>query len=64
MKQFLLLGVLCSLSIYTVSAQDKPKPQDTEFYTPVPPIVTPGVANAAPSDAIILFDGKNSFPGT
>lgn len=59
MKQLFLIGVFCSLSIYNVIAQDKPKPQDTEFYTPVPPVVTPGNANTAPSDAIILFDGKN-----
>lgn len=32
----------------------------TEFYTPVPPIVTPGkTPSDAPSDAVILFDGKN-----
>ena len=37
-----------------------PKPQDTEVYEPVPPVVTPGVSNSAPpSDAIVLFDGKN-----
>jgi hypothetical protein len=36
------------------------KPQDTEQWTPVPPIVTPGAkADAPPSDAIVLFDGKN-----
>ena len=35
-------------------------PKLTEFYTPVPPVVTPGKTNSdAPSDAIILFDGKN-----
>jgi hypothetical protein len=26
---------------------------------PEPPVVTPGEGNAAPSDAIVLFDGKN-----
>ena len=37
---------------------EKAKP--TELYSPVPPIVTPGKTDAdAPSDAIILFDGKN-----
>jgi hypothetical protein len=37
-----------------------PKPQDTEQWTPVPPVVTPGAVDAAPpSDAIVLFDGKN-----
>ena len=36
------------------------KPEDTEFYTPVPPVITPGAnVGSAPSDAIILFDGKN-----
>jgi hypothetical protein len=36
------------------------KPQDTEVWTPVPAIVTPGATNAAPpSDAIVLFDGKD-----
>jgi hypothetical protein len=36
------------------------KPQDTEQWTPVPPVVTPGAKpDAAPSDAIVLFDGKN-----
>ncbi|HEY0297698.1 MAG TPA: DUF1080 domain-containing protein [Arachidicoccus sp.] len=49
----IVLGTLCS-SVY---AQ---KPEDTEVYTPVPPVVTPGkVYGDAPSDAIVLFDGKN-----
>ena len=35
-------------------------PQATEFYTPVPPKVTPGALNhQAPSDAIVLFDGSS-----
>ena len=35
-------------------------PQATEFYTPVPPKITPGPANnQAPSDAIVLFDGSS-----
>ena len=38
----------------------KPKPEDTEVWEPVPKVVTPGATNAAPpSDAIVLFDGKN-----
>ncbi len=37
-----------------------PKPEETEVWTPVPRVVTPGVTDAAPpSDAIVLFDGKN-----
>ncbi|HSZ54601.1 MAG TPA: DUF1080 domain-containing protein [Tepidisphaeraceae bacterium] len=45
-------------------AQDRParmRPQDTEVWTPEPPVVTPGpaVSEEPPSDAIVLFDGKN-----
>jgi hypothetical protein len=36
------------------------KPEDTEVWEPVPKVVTPGANNTAPpSDAIVLFDGKN-----
>jgi hypothetical protein len=38
----------------------KPKPEDTEVWEPEPKVVTPGANNTAPpSDAIVLFDGKN-----
>jgi Domain of Unknown Function (DUF1080) len=37
-----------------------PKPEDTEVWQPVPKVVTPGATcTAPPSDAIVLFDGKN-----
>ena len=45
-----------------LSAQQSaaPKPEETEVWTPVPKVVTPGATDAAPpSDAIVLFDGKN-----
>ena len=58
-----LLALTALVSIPAcVTAQDaaKPKPEDTEVWTPVPKIVTPGATlAAAPSDAIVLFDGKN-----
>jgi len=42
------------------AAAPKPKPEDTEIWQPEPQVVTPGAASiSAPSDAIILFDGKN-----
>jgi Domain of Unknown Function (DUF1080) len=42
------------------AAPAAPKHQDTEVWEPVPAVVTPGPTNAAPpSDAIVLFDGKN-----
>jgi hypothetical protein len=43
-----------------VNAQQKARPEDTEVWKPVPTIVTPGKAPGdAPSDAIILFNGKD-----
>jgi hypothetical protein len=42
------------------AAPAAPKPEDTEQWEPVPPQVSPGVDDgAAPSDAIVLFDGRN-----
>jgi hypothetical protein len=35
------------------------RPEDTEFYTPVPPVVTPGTNGGAPSDAVVLFNGSD-----
>jgi hypothetical protein len=37
------------------------RPEDTEVWTPVPPVVTPGPAVSAlpPSDAVVLFDGTS-----
>lgn len=44
----------------TSSTSATAKPEDTELWEPVPPVVTPGTdCNAPPSDATILFDGKN-----
>ena len=35
-------------------------PQATEYYSPEPPVVTPGASiGMPPSDAIVLFDGKS-----
>ena len=42
------------------AAQTAAKPADTEVHSPVPAVVTPGATDSAPpSDAIVLFDGKN-----
>src|SRR5687767_8269779 len=48
----------------TTQAQDIPASpkwthEMTEWYEPVPPVVTAGENKQPPSDAIILFDGKN-----
>jgi hypothetical protein len=60
----LLIG--CTLAGSMLRAQQdsaaaaKPRPEDTELWQPTPTVVTPGAnCGDAPSDAIILFDGKN-----
>jgi Domain of Unknown Function (DUF1080). len=61
MKKYLFVTTaLLFISIF-VSAQQNAKPEDTEVWTPVPKIVTPAkkVFSEPPSDAIILFDGKD-----
>jgi hypothetical protein len=56
----LLITVILSASFFAAHAQNKPKHEDTEVYEPVPKVITPGKTNsAAPSDAIVLFDGSN-----
>ncbi len=53
------LAVALVAVAHAASAQQTMKPEDTEVWTPVPKIITPGKTNAdAPSDAIRLFDGK------
>lgn len=58
-NNFLFLAVSIVVLSTTVKAQTA-KPADTEVWTPVPVEVAPGKTSAdAPSDAVILFDGKN-----
>jgi len=42
------------------AAGRQPRPEDTEYYTPVPPVVTPGATyGMPPSDAVVLFGGSD-----
>lgn len=61
MKKILFFIAACLLFMNNAAdAQQKMKHEDTEFYSPVPAVVTPGKAcGDAPSDAIILFNGNN-----
>ncbi|MGB6134684.1 MAG: DUF1080 domain-containing protein [Acidobacteriaceae bacterium] len=56
-------SILClALAVFALPAfaQQSMKPEETEVWTPVPPVVTPGATDAQPpSDAIVLFNGKN-----
>ncbi|HEY7354074.1 MAG TPA: DUF1080 domain-containing protein [Terriglobales bacterium] len=49
-----------ALTMTTTLHAQQPKPEETEVWQPVPNVVTPGAeCYAPPSDAIVLFDGKN-----
>ena len=60
LKLSILTGALLSPLILTAQAQQpQPDPKLTEVWEPVPRVVTPGAGTAAPSDAIVLFNGKD-----
>jgi hypothetical protein len=55
-------SLLLVMTPFAAMAQDaKPKPEDTEVWSPAVPVVTPGKSETAspPSDAIVLFDGTS-----
>jgi hypothetical protein len=58
MKYFLLIPSMILMMIKGYSQESK-DPKATEVWEPEPKIVTPGNNGAPPSDAIILFDGKD-----
>jgi hypothetical protein len=46
--------------VFSAALFAQTKPEDTEVWEPVPTVITPGKVNTdAPSDAIILFNGKS-----
>ena len=68
MKKLVAVLVIsaCTASVFAqqqpVQQQPQPprwSPASTEWYTPVPPKVQPGVGAKPPSDAIVLFDGTD-----
>lgn len=64
MNSKMLFAGMALLCVTGTMAQDKEKkdpPSLTEVWKPEPRIITPGAsASAAPSDAIVLFDGKST----
>ncbi|WP_373553211.1 DUF1080 domain-containing protein [Haliscomenobacter sp.] len=50
---------LSVVALAQIAPNQQVKPEMTEVWEPEPRIVTPGGTAKAPSDAIILFDGKN-----
>ncbi len=57
-KKTVLLTAILLLIAITMEAQEG-RDRVTEVQEPVPPVVTPGVGTAPPSDAIVLFDGTD-----
>src|SRR6185436_11660849 len=58
---FLIISFLTLIAADEPKPVNKPKPEDTEIWEPVPKVITPGpvVSPAPPSDAVILFGGEN-----
>lgn len=63
MKKLLILPMLFVFAVVAngqnVFEKDFTQPEATEIWEPVPRIVTPGIDNAPPSDAIVLFNGES-----
>ena len=59
-KLLALTSLVAAIALVSAQESPKPNPKDTEVWEPVPPVVTPGATDSEPpSDAIVLFDGKN-----
>jgi hypothetical protein len=59
MRPSLLLRALALVTAFAAPLMGQ-KPEDTEVWSPVPKIITPGRTNVdPPSDAVVLFDGRN-----
>lgn len=60
MKKNKFLSFVAFIFIAQVALAQQGDPKTTELWEPVPKIVTPAASdNKAPSDAVVLFDGKN-----
>ena len=61
MQKSLLIALLGAI-LTTLNAQNEQLtlPEQTEVWIPEPKVVVPGSETTAPSDAYVLFDGKNA----
>lgn len=58
-KEFQIVLLIC-FAVQTFLLAQITDPVATEVWEPVPRKVSPGAGTAPPSDAIVLFDGKNT----
>jgi hypothetical protein len=58
MTNKLIAGLLIG-NLFSLAVLGQGDPKATEVWEPVPKIITPVVGNKPPSDAIVLFDGKD-----
>ncbi|MBN8718051.1 MAG: DUF1080 domain-containing protein [Sediminibacterium magnilacihabitans] len=60
MNKKILLSIVAITLATSASYAQQGDPRATEYYSPVPKVVTPGqTCDNAPSDAIVLFDGTS-----
>lgn len=60
MNSKLIAGLLIATTVSSsVFSQEKGDPKATEVWEPVPKVITPVAGNKPPSDAIVLFNGKD-----
>jgi len=59
MKKIRMLALTAATFILQQSFAQQGDPKATEVWQPEPKIITPASDNKPPSDAIVLFDGKN-----
>lgn len=60
MKRFAIFATVFLITAAACAQEEKKTPESTEVWEPQPKVVTPGeTPGAPPSDAIMLFDGKN-----
>lgn len=57
LRSLLACMALVAFAASLEAQQPHADPKASEVWQPVPRVVTPGVGSAAPSDAIVLFDG-------
>ncbi|MGB8192961.1 MAG: DUF1080 domain-containing protein [Chitinophagaceae bacterium] len=55
---FFPLGIFTIL-VFSATAQQTGDPKSTEVWEPIPKMVNPGTQDQPPSDAIVLFNGKD-----